>query len=58
MLSEVEWGAHESSLFLYLEQIDHDGEPHESSLFIYLEKLIMKESHTFSSVKNKIVHDE
>ena len=27
VLSEVDWGAHDSSLFLYLEQIDHDGEP-------------------------------
>ena len=27
MLSEVDWGAHYSSLFLYLQQIDHDGEP-------------------------------
>ena len=37
MLYEVEWGAHESSLFLYLDQIDHDGQPHESSLFVYQE---------------------
>ena len=35
LLSEIEWGAHESSLFLYLEQIDHNGEPHESNLFLY-----------------------
>ena len=39
MLSEVDWRAHESSLFLYLEQIDHTGEPHQSSLFLYLEKI-------------------
>ena len=36
ILSEVDWGAHDSSVFLYLEQIDHDKEPHEPSLFLYL----------------------
>ena len=25
--SEVDWRAHDSSVFLYLEHIDHDGEP-------------------------------
>ena len=39
MLSEVDWEAHDSSLFLYLEQIDHDGEPHKSSLFNYLQQI-------------------
>ena len=39
MLSEVDWGAHDSSLFLYLEQIDHDGEPHKPSPFLYLEQI-------------------
>ena len=36
MLSEVDWKAHDSSLFVYLEQIDHNG---ESSLLLYLEKI-------------------
>ena len=27
MLSEVDWGVHDSSFFLYLEYIDHEGEP-------------------------------
>ena len=27
MVSEVDWEAHHSSFFLYLEHIDHDGEP-------------------------------
>ena len=27
MLTEVDWGAHDSSVFLYLEQTDHDGKP-------------------------------
>ena len=39
MLSEVDWGADDSSLFLYLEKIDHDEEPHESSLFLYLKQI-------------------
>ena len=40
MISEVDWViAHDSSLFLYLEQIDHDGEPHQSSPFLYLEQI-------------------
>ena len=29
MLSEVDWGAHESSLFLYLEEIDHGRKPQD-----------------------------
>ena len=27
MLSEVDWGAHDSSFFLYLAHIDHDAKP-------------------------------
>ena len=27
MLSEVDWGTHDSSFSLYLVHIDHDGEP-------------------------------
>ena len=27
MLSEVDWGAHDSSFFLYLVHIDHDAKP-------------------------------
>ena len=29
MLSEVDWGAHDSRFFLYLEHIDHDREPND-----------------------------
>ena len=31
ILSEVHWGAHDSSLFLYLVHIDHDATPNYSS---------------------------
>ena len=29
MLSEVDWGAHDSSFFLFLQYIDHDGDPND-----------------------------
>ena len=32
LLSEVDWGAHDSSLFLFLVNIDYDAKPNESSI--------------------------
>ena len=32
LLSEVDWGAHDSSVFLYLVDIDYDANPNESSI--------------------------
>ena len=29
LLSEVDWGAHDSSFFLHLKYIDHDGDPND-----------------------------
>ena len=32
LLSEVDWGAHDSSIFLFLVNIDYDAKPNESSI--------------------------
>ena len=32
LLSEVDWGAHDSSVFLFLVNIDYDPKPNESSI--------------------------
>ena len=32
LLSEIDWGAHDSSIFLFLVNIDYDAKPNESSL--------------------------
>ena len=32
LLSEVDWGAHDSSVFLFLVNIDYDAKPNESSI--------------------------
>ena len=32
LLSEVDWGAHDSSVFLFLVNIDYDETPNESSI--------------------------
>ena len=32
MLSEVDWGAHDSSVFLFLVNIDYDAKPNESPI--------------------------
>ena len=32
LLSEVDWGAHDSSVFLFLESFDYDAKPNESSI--------------------------
>ena len=32
LLSEVDWGAHDSSIFLFLVNIEYDAEPNESSI--------------------------
>ena len=32
LLSEGDWGAHDSSVFLFLENIDYDAKPNESSI--------------------------
>ena len=32
LLSEVDWGAHDSSVFLFLVDIDYDAKPNESSI--------------------------
>ena len=32
LLSEVDWGAHDSSVFLFLVNIDYDAKPNESPI--------------------------
>ena len=32
LLSEVDWGTHDSSIFVFLANIDYDAKPNESSI--------------------------
>ena len=46
LLSEVYWGAHDSSIFLFLVNIDYDAKPNESSI----QGLWGELQHTTSSI--------
>ena len=56
MLSEVDWGAHDSSFFLYLKLVDHDGEPKDIFKILWILEKLKVDFSTSNQSRNREVH--